>query len=517
MANVYKIAFDIYSGVKGDNKVNYYVFDAVMLTDGSNTQVIKTDFNPTKIDVNPNNPDNPENNPDTDVPLYMQGNLYNGQKSVKYTFPNESDELYEDNSLYLPFTDKPQTINLNLEKLKIKALMYNGNSIKTFTFDASSDNTHRVFNDTIVLTFGLKAPINNTRQYKFDWIEDQGWTIDNPLFNESVNKPDKLTGSPLKLIPYNKNNGLILKATEQYNPTVGYYDSTLVNDQNNHQTWESILKPMPIYPRDVNNNEKQTADITVLDEWLSPQNPKEVVTKDQLGYVLAPLDVSVPDNVSDLIANVNKEYTHTFYWDPRPAYDPDKYDKRSLVTDGIIYPLNDTFYINFLNSPYFSIPLNGVTFDYPTDREKHENDTIDIEILLNNVVISTQTVNVSNPVLQPIDVITFNKNHDVAEKATIDLQTTSLYYSIERIKQVFPGGWDDPNEDSFEITYNPYPAELSGYRANEKTLEKTVPVVGSYVAVNNLAKNIPVLSIQSIDFITGDIILSNNSTRKLTD
>ena len=51
----------------------------------------------------------------------------------------------------------------------------------------------------------------------------------------------------------------------------------------------------------------------------------------------------------------------------------------------------------------------------------------------------------------------------------------------------------------------------------EKTLEKTVPVVGSYVAVNNIAKNIPVLSIQSVDFITGDIILSNNSTRKLTD
>lgn len=512
MVNVYKIAFDIHSGVKGDYKVNYYIFDAVMLTDGSNTQVIKTGFNPTKVDVNPNNP----NRPETDLPLYMQGNLYNGQKSVKYTFPNESDELYEDHSLYLPFTDKPQTINLNLEKLKIKALMYEGNIIKNITLDNSSDNKHIVFNDTIVLEFGLNAPINNTRQYKFDWIEDQGWTIDNPLFRQAT-LSDKLIGSPLQLIPYNKDNGFILKATEQYNPTVGDYYSTLVNDQNNHQTWESILKPTPIYPRDVNNNEKQTTDITVLDEWLSPQNPKEVVTKDQLGYVLVPLDVSVPDNVSDLIVNINKEYTHTFYWDPRPAYDPDKYDKRSLVTDGIIYPLNDTFYINFLNSPYFSIPLEGVTFDDPTDREKHENDTIDIEILLNNVVISTQTVNVSDPVLQPIDVLTFNKNHDVAEKATIDLQTTSLYYSIERSKQVLPGGWGDPNEDSFQITYNPYPAELSGYRENEKTLEKTVPVVGSYVAVNDIAKNIPVLSIQSIDFITGDIILSNNSTRKLTD
>lgn len=514
MTNVYNIAFDIHSGVAGDNKVHYYIFDAVMLTDGSNTQVIKTSFNPTKIDVNPSNPDHPE----TNVPLYMQGNLYNGQKSVKYTFPNESDELYEDNSLYLPFTDKPQTINLNLEKLKLKALMYKGNIIKNITIDDSSDNKHRVFNDTIVLEFGLKSPINNKRQYHFDWIEDQGWTIDNPLFRQAT-LSDKLIGSPLQLIPYNKDSGLILNATEQYNPTVGDYTTIQTGDPSNSKTWvwKEVLQPTPIYPRDVNNDEKQTTDITVLDEWLSPQNPKDVVTKDQLGYVLAPLDVSVPDNVSDLISNVNKEYTHTFYWDPRPSYDPDKYDTRSLVTDGIIYPLNDTFYINILNSPYFSIPLDGVTFDDPTDREKHENDTIDIEILLNNVVVSTQTVNVSNPVLQPIDTLTFNKNNDVAENATIDLQTNSLYYSIERSKYVFPGGWGDPNEDSFQITYNPYPAELSGYRANEKTLEKTVPVVGSYVSVNNIDKNIPVLSIQSIDFITGDIILSNNSTRKLTD
>ena len=494
MANVYKIAFDVDSSLYGDSKVNYYIFDAIILTDGSNTQVIKTSFNPTKIAVNP---------------LYVASNknLHNGQKTIEYKFPEEE---YQDNPAtinYLPFTDKPQTINLNLEKLKLKALMYEGNIIKNITLgDRSDDNIHRVFNNTIVLEFGLKAPINNTRQYHFDWIEDQGWTIDNPLFNESVNKPDNLIGSPLQLVPYNKDSGLILKATEQYNPTVGYYDLTT-----------NTLQPTPVYPRDVNNDEKQTTDIKVLDEWLSPQNPKEVVTKDQLGYVLAPLNVSVPDTVSDLIANVNKEYIHTFYWDPRPAYDPDKYDKRSLVIDGIIYPLNDTFYINILNSPYFSIPLDGVTFDDPNDREKHENDTIDIEILLNNVVISTQTVNVSNPVLQPIDALTFNKNHDVAEKATIDLQTNSLYYSIERIKRVLPGGWGDSNEDNFMITYDPYPTELSGYRANEKTLEKTVPVVGSYVAVNNIAKNIPVLSIQSIDFITGDIILSNNSTRKLTD
>lgn len=499
MANVFKIAFDRSSSIEGDNKVNYYVFDAIMLTDGSNTQVIKTDFNPTKADINPI---------DT-KPMFtsIDSTLHNGQKLVKYTFPSESDELHYDDSLYLPFTDKPQTINLNLEKLKLKALMYEGNIIKNITLDDSSDNKHRVFNDTIVLEVWLKAPINNIRQYKFDWIEDQGWTIDNPLFNESeVNSHNNLIGSPLQLIPYNKDTGLILKATDQYTPMVGYYDAIT-----------NVLQPTPICPRTIDTEEKQTDAITVLDEWLSPQNPKEIVTKDQLGYVLVPLDVSVPNNVSDLIGNVNKAYTHTFYWDPRPAYDPDKYDKRSLVTDGIIYPLNDTFYINFLNSPYFSIPLEGVTFDDPTDREKHENDTIDIEILLNNVVVSTQTVNVSNPVLQPIDTLTFNKNHDVAEKATIDLQTNSLYYSIERSKKVFPGGWDYPNEDNFIITYNPYPAELSGYRVNEKTLEKTVPVVGSYVAVNNIAKNIPVLSIQSIDFITGDIILSNNSTRKLTD
>lgn len=511
MANTFKIAFDRESGIQGDSKVHYYVFDAILLTDGSNTQVIKTDFDPTKVDINPI---------DT-KPMFTSEDvtLHNGQTLVKYTFPSESDELHYDDSLYLPFTDKPQTINLNLEKLKLKALMYEGNIIKNITPGDSSDNKHRVFNDTIVLKVGLKAPVNATRQYKFDWIEDQGWTIDNPLFNESATESRKLIGSPLQLIPYNKDTGFILKATEQYNPTVGDYDSTIIGDTNNHQTWASkyVLKPTPIYPQTIDNYTKQTDAITVLDEWLSPQNPKEVVTKDQLGYVLAPLDSSVPDTVSDLIANINKEYTHTFYWDPRPTYDPDKYDKRSLVTDGIIYPLNDTFYINFLNSPYFSIPLDGVTFDDPTDREKHENDTIDIEILLNNVVISTQTVNVYNPVLQPIDVITFNKNHDVAEKSTIDLQTNSLYYSIERTKLADPGEWNNPNEDLFKITYNPYPAELSGYRANEKTLEKTVPVVGSYVAINNIAKNTPVLSIQSIDFITGDIILSNNSTRKLTD
>lgn len=494
MANVFKIAFDEDSNIYGDPRVNYYIFDTVMLTDGSNTQVIKTSFNPTKIAVNP-------------LYVTLNKNLHNGQKNIEYKFPEEE---YQDNPAtinYLPFTDKPQIINLDLEKLKLKALMYNGNIIKNITFeDTSENNTHRVVNDTIVLEVYLKAPFNNTRQYTFDWIEDQGWTIDNPLFNESATESRKLVGSPLKLIPYNKDTGLILKATEQYNPTVGYYDLTA-----------NTLQPTPIYPQTRNNYTKQTDAITVLDEWITPQNPKEVITKEQLGYVLAPLDVSVPDNISDLIANVNKQYTHTFYWDPRPAYDPDKYDKRSLITDGIIYPLNDTFYINFLNSPYFSIPLDGVTFDDQTDREKHENDTIDIEILLNNVVISTQTVNVSNPVLQPIDVITFNKNHDVAEKATIDLQTNSLYYSIGRNKIISNDGWDDTNRNTFSIVYNPYPAELSGYRANEKTLEKTVPVVGSYVAVNNIAKNIPVLSIQSIDFITGDIILSNNSTRKLTD
>ena len=485
MANAFKIAFDMHSWLDGDYKaVEYYIFDAIMLTDGSNTQVIKTDFNPIKIDTS------------------IGSNWSNGQKVVEYISPRAGDPTYYGPGWidYLPFTDKPQIINLDLKKLKLKALMYNGNIIQNITVKDSSDNnnnnTHIVVNDTIVLMVKLKAPINNTRQYTFDWIEDQGWTIDNPLFNESAIESRKLIGSPLKLIPYNKDNGLILKVIEQYNSK---YNVTI------------------IYPQTIDDNIKQTDAITVLDEWITPQNPNEVVTKDQLGYVLVPMDVSVPDNISDLITNVNKEYTHTFYWDPRPAYDPDKYDKRSLVTDGIIYPLNDTFYINFLNSPYFSIPLNGVLFDHSTDREKHENDTIDVEILLNNVVVSTQTVNVSNPVLKPIDALTFNKNHDVADKATIDLQTNSLYYSIGRATIISSSGWEDTNRNTFVITYNHYPEELSGYRANEKTLEKTVPVVGSYVAINNIAKNIPVLSIQSIDFITGDIILSNNSTRKLTD
>ena len=269
MANKFNIAFDKDSGIQGDSKVHYYVFDAILLTDGSNTQVIKTDFNPTKVDINPI---------DT-KPMFTLKDiaLHNGQTLVKYTFPSESDELHYDDSLYLPFTDKPQTINLNLEKLKLKALMYDGNIIKNITIDDSSDNKHRVFNNTIILEFGLKAPINATRQYKFDWIEDQGWTIDNPLFNESVNKPDNLIGSPLQLIPYNKDSGLILKATEQYNPTVGDYDLTITNDQ----TWKAILQPTPIYPRTIDTHKKQTDAITVLDEWLSPQNPKEVVTKDQ--------------------------------------------------------------------------------------------------------------------------------------------------------------------------------------------------------------------------------------------
>ena len=491
MANMFKIAFDIDSIIHGDPRVNYYIFDAVMLTDGSNTQVIKTDFNPTKI--------------------YNEGSGSNGQKLVKYTIPDEADRYY------LPFTDKPQTINLDLEKLKLKYLMYNGNSIKNITFgDRSENNVHRVFNDTIVLDVDLKAPFNDTRTYNFDWIKNQGWTIDNPLFNESnVNSHHKLIGSPLQLIPYNKDSGFILKATEQYDP------NKILYGQSGPIEWDNEVGLRPIFPQNDDYEWKrvgQTDAITVLDEWISPQNPNEVITKDRLGYVLAPLDVSVPDNISDLIVNINKDYTHTFYWDPRPVYDPDKYDKRSLVTDGIIYPLSDTFYVNFLNTPYFSIPLDGVTFDDPTDREKHENDTIDIEILLNNVVISTQTVNVANPVLQPIDIMTFNKNHDVAEKATINLQTNSVYYSIERSNEyVGTGAWESYDEDTFKIEYNNYPEELSGYRANEKTLEKTVPVVGSYVAVNNIDKNIPVLSIQSIDFITGDIILSNNSTRKLTD
>lgn len=488
MANVYKIAFDDDSEVYADRRVNYYVFDAIMLTDGSHTQVIKTDFNPTKI-YNGN--------------LSFIKTLDNGQQFVKYETRHRYGDLHQLDGYYLPFTDKPQTINLDLEKLKLKALMYNGHIINNITFqDTPDNNIHGEFDDTIILEVHLKAPINNIRRYKFDWIENQGWTIDNPLFNDSHGS-HKLIGEPLQLVPYNKDTGLILNTNEQYDPIKPLYDP------NDSSAWLGEAKPTSIYPLDGNSD--STA---VIDEWLSPQNPNEVTTKDKLGYVLAPSDVSVPDNISDLISNINKKYTHTFYWDPRPVYDPDKYDKRSFVSDGIIYPLNDTFYVNFLNSPYFSIPLAGVLFDNPTDSEKHENDTIDIEILLNNVVISTQTVNVFGPVLQPIDAITFNNNHDVAEKPTIDLQTNSLNYSIERITETYYKG---QNYDEFQITYNPYPTELSGYHANEKTLEKTVPVVGSFVAVNNIDKNIPVLSIQSIDFITGDIILSNNSTRKLTD
>ena len=422
--------------------------------------------------------------------------FHNGQAKIKNTLTTVHDDPVEVN--YVPFTNAPQTLNLNTEQLKVKALIYKGVAFQNLTFITSDDgNTHYIINDTLILQIRVQAPISKSRTYKFDWIEDQGWAIDNPLFYDAVGKSHKLIGSPMQAIAFNKDSGQILQPTNQYNLAHTKYS--------------------PINPEPINEVVNQTNNITVLDEWIAPQNPKDILTKDQLGYVIAPQNVPVPDTVSDLIANVNHNYSHTFYWDPRPHYDPDKYDYCSLVTDGIIYPLNDTFYVNFLNTPYFSVPLLGVTFNNSDDTDKHKNDVIDVEILLDNVVISTQTVNVSNPVLQPIDALTFNKQGDVSEKPTIEVQTNSLYYSIERFTWVHNDGLPEPDADSFEIVYNPYPATLSGYKASEKSLKKTVPVVGSYIAVNGIDKHAPVLSIQSIDFITGDIILSNNSTRKLTD
>lgn len=485
MTNSFKIAFDTDSYLYGDQNVNYYQFDAVALTDGSNTQIIKTDFDPMKIDVNP-----AVQSPNTDQ-------FHNGQAKIKDTFASVHDDPVVVN--YVPFTNAPQTLNLNPEQIKVKALIYKGTAFQNLTFVNSDDsNIHYIINDTLVLQVRIQAPISKSRTYRFNWIEDQGWAIDNPLFNDAVGSTsDRLVGSPMQAIAYNKDSGQILQPTDQYNIRHSKYS--------------------PINPQNIDEVINQTHSITVLDEWVSPQNPKDVITKDQLGYVIAPQDVPVPDTISDLIANINHKYTHTFYWDPRPRYDPDKYDYRSLVTDGIIYPLNDTFYVNFLNSPYFSVPLLGVAFNDSDDAEKHKNDVIDIEILLDNVVISTQTVNVSNPILQPIDALTFNQQGDVAEKPTIEVQTNSLYYSIERFRWVNVSGISEPNADTFKIVYNPYPSNLSGYQANEKSLEKTVPVVGSYIAVTGIDQQAPVLSIQSIDFITGDIILSNNSTRKLTD
>lgn len=484
MTNSFKIAFDLDSYLQGDPNVNYYLFDAVELTDGSNTQIIKTDFDPMKIDVN------------LAVQSPNKDQFHNGQQKVKDTLETVYDDPVVVN--YVPFTNAPQTLNLNVEQLKVKSLIYKGIAFQNLTFVNSDDsNTHYIINNTLILQVRIQAPISKLRTYHFSWIEDQGWTIDNPLFYDSVGKSHKLIGSPMQAIAFNKDSGQILHSTDQYNLTHSKFS--------------------PINPQTIDEVVNQTKNITVLDEWISPQNSKEVLTKDQLGYVIAPQDVPVPDTISDLIANINQKYTHTFYWDPRPHYDPDKYDYRSLVTDGIIYPLNDTFYVNFLNTPYFSVPLLGVTFNNSDDTEKHKNDVIDVEILLDNVIMSTQTVNVSNPILQPIDALTFNQQGDVAAKPTIDVQTNSLYYSIERTKVIHPDQVQQPNDNSFEIVYNPYPSSLSGYRANEKSLEKTVPVVGSYIAVTNIDKHAPVLSIQSIDFITGDIILSNNSTRKLTD
>lgn len=484
MANAFKIAFDSDCYLNGDQNVNYYLFDAVELTDGSNTQVIKTEFDPMKIDVN------------HAVESPTDDQFHNGQQKIKDTLETEHGDPIRVN--YVPFTNAPQTLNLNAENIKVKALIYKGTAFQNLTFVKSDDsNTHYIINDTLVLQVRIQAPISKSRTYKFNWIEDQGWNIDNPLFYDSVGKSHQLIGSPMQAIAFNKDTGQILQQGDQYNL--------------------SHTKYSPINPQSIDEVVNQTTSITVLDEWISPQNPKDVLTKDQLGYVIAPQNVSVPDNISDLIANINHKYTHTFYWDPRPRYDPDKYDYRSLVTDGIIYPLNDTFYVNFLNSPYFSVPILGVTFNNSDDADKHKNDVIDIEILLNNVVVSTQTVNVSNPILQPIDALTFNKQGDVSAKPTIEVQTNSLYYSIERTKVTHPDQTQQPNDNSFEIVYDPYPSSLSGYQANEKSLEKTVPVVGSYIAVTGIDQHAPVLSIQSIDYITGDIILSNNSTRKLTD
>lgn len=484
MANAFKIAFDSDCYLYGDQNVNYYLFDAVELTDGSNTQIIKTNFDPMKIDVNP-----AVQSPNTDQ-------FHNGQQKIKDTLASEHDDPVVVN--YIPFTNASQTLNLNPEQLKVKALIYKGTVFQNLTFVNSDDsNTHYIINDTLILQVRIQAPINKSRTYHFDWIEDQGWNIDNPLFYDSVGKSDKLVGSPMQAIAFNKDSGQILQPTNQYNLAHTKYS--------------------PIYPQKIDEVVNQTTSITVLDEWIAPQNPKDVLTNDQLGYVIAPQSVLVPETISDLIANINHKYTHTFYWDPRPRYDPDKYDYRSLVTDGIVYPLNDTFYVNFLNSPYFSVPLLGVDFNNPDDTDKHKNDVIDIEILLNNVVISTQTVNVSNPILQPIDALTFNQQGDVAAKPKIEVQTNSLYYSIERTEVIHPDQVESPNDNTFEIVYNPYPSSLSGYHTSEKSLAKTVPVVGSYIAVTGIDQHAPVLSIQSIDFITGDIILSNNSTRKLTD
>lgn len=483
MVNSFKIAFDSECYLNGDPNVDYYQFDAVELTDGSNTQVIKTDFEPMKVDVNPT-----VESPNTDQ-------FHNNQQKIKDTFASEHGDPVVVN--YVPFTNTPQTLNLNAEQLKVKALIYKGVAFQNLTFVKSDDsNTHYIINDTLILQIRVQAPISKSRTYHFNWIEGQGWTIDNPLFYDAVGKSHKLVGSPMQAIAFNKDSGQILQPNNQYNLAHTKYS--------------------PIYPETIDEVVNQTTSITVLDEWISPQNSKDVITKDQLGYVIAPQDVPVPDNISDLIANINHKYSHTFYWDPRPHYDPDQYDYRSLVTDGIIYPLNDTFYVNFLNSPYFSVPVIGVSFNNSDDAEKHKNDVIDIEILLDNVVISTQTVNVSNPILQPIDALTFNQQGDVAEKPTIDVQTNSLYYSIERTEMTHDQ-FGSPNDNFFEIVYNPYPSGLSGYHASEKSLEKTVPVVGSYIAVTEIDQQAPVLSIQSIDFITGDIILSNNSTRKLTD
>ena len=479
MASSFKIAFDSDSYLQGDPNVNFYLFDAVALTDGSNTQIIKTDFDSMKIDVNPA----------VESPNTTQ--FHNGQPTIKDTLTTVHGDPVVVN--YVPFNNAPQTLKLNIDQLKIKALIYKGIAFQNLTFINSDDsNTHYTINNTLILQVRIQAPISKSRTYHFDWMKDQGWTIDNPLFYDSVGKSHKLAGSPMQAIAYNKDSGEILQPTDQYNL--------------------AHTKYRPINPQPIDEVVNQTNSITVLDEWISPQN-----TKDQLGYVIAPQDVPVPDTISDLIKNVNHEYNHTFYWDPRPRYDPDKYDYRSLVSDGIIYPLNDAFYVNFLNSPYFSVPLLGVTFNNTDDADKHKNDVIDVEILLNSVVISTQTVDVSNPILQPIDALTFNKQGDVAAKPTIEVQTNNLYYSIERTKVTHPDQVETPNDNSFEVVYNPYPSTLSGYQANEKSLEKTVPVVGSYIGVTGIDKHAPVLSIQSIDFITGDIILSNNSTRKLTD
>lgn len=480
--------------------VNYYLFDELELSDGKQSIKVKSDYGEWKID--------------------RDGRLINDKSQHKVVNGDWG---------YYPFTSDPVDLPFDYHKAYITRVFYHDKLLDVLTTNHNSDGDsgyQQADNNVITYSFSLssKQLDNKYRTYTFTWVKNQGWTIDEEANNVNVASEANYPGYPLQLYPYNLQDGRLLYNSDQYMPEVGDWKSNATDDNSYHEKWTRQL----IYPFHFNFDDTTqdvikydgTKSIDVIDDFTTPQDPAQRVKSENLAYLLAPAGLT-GETVDDLTANLNNKYNHTFYWDPRPEYEPDKYDNHSNVVDGVIYPDNNanSFTVNLLNSPVFAPRLFGADFNQDKQLlEQHKNDVIDIEIVVNGAVVSTQTVNVVDPVLQPVNTVNLQAGNDVLTKPEITLQTNSFDYDLimsdsenQKLGELSYGqkGW--------KIKYSPYQNGLSGYHPSTRSLEQTVPVVGSFVAVNGIDKNIPVLSIQSIDFITGNIILSNNSTRKLTD